>query len=118
MSKLQKNEIAAEYDRIKVQTRLNGFDSENSIAYKYLREISEHDFKHFELLKLAKYLAKRHPCLKIDREAKRRKSVLIKWYDENFDVLKPFIDNLAFEDKDHEFYGLKKNELKRLSITD
>jgi hypothetical protein len=50
-----------------------------------------------ELLSIAEVLAFRLN-LKVDRGAKRRKEVLIKWYDENWDRIAPIWQQLALED--------------------
>ena len=45
-----------------------------------------------QLLSLARVVAI-HLQLELDREAFRRKEVLIKWYDEHYDLVFPFITN-------------------------
>ncbi|OHT04139.1 hypothetical protein TRFO_06457 [Tritrichomonas foetus] len=45
-----------------------------------------------QLLSLA-LIASKHLGISLDREASRRKIVLLKWFDENIDVIEPFLKN-------------------------
>jgi hypothetical protein len=38
--------------------------------------------------------------IKVDREAKRRKEVLIKWFDENYTAIRTVIGKIEMEDTD------------------
>jgi hypothetical protein len=38
--------------------------------------------------------------LALDRESKRKKPALIKWFDENFELIGPFLDRLILLDMD------------------
>ena len=111
MSSRRKREAGTlSYDRMKVKVRLNGFDTQNSQAFNYLFQHCHRELKHFELFQLAEYLSMNYPELRVDREAKRRKSILLKWYEEHFTILKPLLDNIVFEDEDHKFYGKRKDD--------
>ena len=37
--------------------------------------------------------------IRVDREAKRRKEVLIKWFEENIEAIHPMLDKIIPEDK-------------------
>ena len=109
-SKEEKNKNAAEKDRNKVKERLEGFDIKNSAAMRYLASNFNEDLKHHQLFQLAEYLVHINRKLSLDREAKRRKAVLIKWFDDNLEIIKPMLDNIVFEDEDKKFYGKNKDD--------
>ena len=55
--------------------------------------------KHAELVSIASVLAN-SANIRLDREAKRRKTVLVKWFEENFSAIQPFLDYVVLEDPD------------------
>ncbi|OHS97336.1 hypothetical protein TRFO_36494 [Tritrichomonas foetus] len=71
--------------------RLSGFDYEKSYAYNYLCTKFGGRPAFNELKSIATILQE-HLNLRLDRAASRRKKVLIKWFDENIVVIKPFIE--------------------------
>lgn len=90
---------ANELERKRVDARLNGFVYKESRAW---HEITRHygdGLNQAELLSLAEVLASQIG-IKVDREAKRRKEVLIKWYDENIDTIVDIMPRIKLEDKD------------------
>lgn len=99
-------------DKKKVQQILKGFDQEKSEAVIYLKK-KYGDLKQYEYLQIAEYCAKKNNILTLDRESKRRKEVLLKWYHDNFHILKPILDNIVLENEDHDFFGEKADILKR-----
>lgn len=93
---LQRNiNDAAERERCHVQRR-NNFDEKKCRAYKQLEDLGLLKRNHSALLSIAQVIAAHHK-LNIDRESKRRKKLLIKWYDDNFDVVFPALAELELE---------------------
>ena len=92
-------------ERRRVDRRLEGFNITNSRAWKEICQRYGPSLNQTELLSLAEVISM-NLSLKVDREAKRRKEVLIKWYDENFDEIRPFLDYVILEDVDgNQFVG-------------
>ena len=82
-------------ERERIQIRLSGFKPKSSFAYKEL--IARFgNICHYDLLSIAQVLATA-AGLTIDRDAKRRKSVLIKWFDENWITISPFLNYVVLE---------------------
>lgn len=88
---------ATELERRKVDRRLEGFTPTTSRAWREICERYGSGLNQTELLSLAEVISI-HLGLKVDRDAKRRKEVLIKWFDENFDQILPFLDHVILED--------------------
>lgn len=84
-----------EKDRIK--GRLTGFDTKNNIAWHEITTRFGNNVKQQELLSIANILSQ-NAGIKLDRDAKRRKSVLIKWFNENWNYLAPFLQFVVLED--------------------
>ena len=79
-----------------IEDRLRGFIVEESRAYKELERRGLGKLPQRALLSIAQVIAK-GLNINIDRAAKRCKPVLMKWYDENFDVVFPALDKLKLE---------------------
>ena len=105
MEKNQQN-VKSSSDKKKVQQILKGFDPNISEAVMYLKT-KYGDLKQYEYLQIAEYCTEKIPSLTLDRESKRRKEVLLKWFDENFSILKPVLDDIVVENEDHNFFGAK-----------
>lgn len=90
---VQENQHPGEKERSEVDERLRGFDMEHCQAYRELEKRNLARRTHAALLSIAQVIAK---CLNlnIDRESRRRKKLLIKWYDDNLDVVLPALDKL------------------------
>lgn len=92
------NLSAKDIERYRVIRRLGKFDYKKCSTYKKLMEIFGAKRSKQELLSLAICLCVKIPSLKLDREAKRRKSVLIKWFHDNFDIIEPQLKYYYFAD--------------------
>jgi hypothetical protein len=84
-------------DRKRVEARLMGFDSSRSAAWQRICARFGDSLSQSELLSLAEVISS-EVGLKVDREAKRRKEVLIKWFDENYPAIEDLLDRLRLED--------------------
>jgi hypothetical protein len=72
-------------------TRLAGFRKTESRAYSVLCARFVREPKRVELLSLARVLST-HLCIPLDREAFRRKIILIKWFEENLQLIEPVLN--------------------------
>lgn len=83
-----------------VKKKLDGFNPSNCDAWKLLTNRFGPKISQEQLLSLAIVLS-RHLNINLYREYKRRKSMLIKWYNENLIKIWPFIVNqIVITDKD------------------
>ena len=103
MSKLDKEKMqkasSREIERSRVSKRLGEFDYKTCPTYQILIELYGERRSKSELLSLATCLCLKIPVLKLDREAKRRKCVLIKWFHDNFDIIQPHLKYYMFTDE-------------------
>jgi hypothetical protein len=85
-------------ERQKIDQRVRNFDMKHCAAWRELRRRGWDRLSQTELLSIAQLLGKKL-AIPVDREAKRRKSVLVKWFEENLIGLRPLLDcvELVFE---------------------
>ena len=98
-SALYQRRSSSETERIRVINRLNGFGFQNSPSWSIISSRWGDNLSQTELLGIATILCTK-TGLKVDREAKRRKDVLVKWFDENFHIIQRYFDLIVLED-DH-----------------
>lgn len=84
-------------EKERIAGRLQGFNPKDNPAWHQITQRFGANIKQPELLSIAEVLAT-NACIKLDRDAKRRKTVLIKWFSENWDKIKPFLDYVVLED--------------------
>jgi hypothetical protein len=84
-------------EKERIADRLNGFNVKDNSVWRAITKRFGANLKQQELLSIAKVLAS-HANVKLDRDAKRRKSVLVKWFDEHWEELTPFLDYVVLED--------------------
>lgn len=89
----------SELERKKVDERLRGFSLKTSPAWHEICTRFGSNLNQTELLSIAEVLGAQIN-VKVDREAKRRKEVLIKWFDENLMVILPYFSKMILEDRD------------------
>ena len=88
-----------EYEHYRNELRLKNFNEKDSVAYAKLCELYGPKPSQQELLSLAQVVSASLNIL-LDREAMRRKKVLIKWYDENFHKIEQFlVENVLIVDE-------------------
>lgn len=88
-------------DKKKVESRLDGFNPNESLAWIEICKKYGSSLSHNELISIAQVFASNFG-IKVDRDAKRRKEVLIKWFDENSKLLIPFLNYIRIEKAENE----------------
>lgn len=81
----------------RVNMRLSNFDVKNSNIVAELYKRFGSDIRHKELLAVADVVSQKAE-IKIDRDAKRRKKVLFKWFEENWELIHPLLDFVVLEE--------------------
>lgn len=84
-------------EKERISDRLHGFDPKDNIAWKEITQRFGTNIKQPELLSIAEVLAN-YANVKLDRDAKRRKTVLIKWFSENWSLISPYLSYVVLED--------------------
>jgi hypothetical protein len=85
-------------ERERVQKRVDGFNWKRSTAWKRLTASYGPHLKHEELLSIADLVAKKLD-IRLDRDARRRKIVMIKWFEENWAAVEPLLSKIILEDE-------------------
>ena len=96
-SKLFNTEQSTTKEKERIASRLSGFNPKDNIVWHEITQRFGASIKQPELLSIATVLAQ-NANVKLDRDAKRRKSVLIKWFEENWAAIHPFLDYVVLED--------------------
>lgn len=84
-------------ERSRIAKRLFGFNPKDNYVVKEISRRFGGLIKHGELVGIAAAIAER-ANLRLDRDAKRRKNVLIRWFDENWETIEPFLDYVVLEE--------------------
>ena len=101
----KKSRLQNQKDRFLTHQRLLGFDSTHCQARVVLHEIFGDSLTGAKMLTLAEIC-----CFKLnlylDREARRRKCVLLKWFEENLAVIKDFLtDHIVIVTTENQLLG-------------
>ena len=83
-------------EKFRIQNRLRDFNPRENQAWKEITSRFGTSLKQPELLSIAQVLSQ-NANVKLDRDAKRRKCVLIKWFSENWSKLQPFLGYVILE---------------------
>ncbi|EAX94285.1 hypothetical protein TVAG_057860 [Trichomonas vaginalis G3] len=86
------NEIA------RVQQRVSGFNASLSEAWPTLCQHFGQKITQDELVSIAEAI-KPYAQVKLDRDARRRKSVILKWYQDNWSQISKYIKYVVLEDE-------------------
>lgn len=84
-------------ERQTLEDRMKNFDYKSSMAWKEIVIRYGADLTHGELRCVAEVIAD-NLAISLDREAKRRKNVLIKWFQENLEQIGPFLNKIKLID--------------------
>ena len=85
-------------ETLRVAARLGNFDWKSSNVWIEIKNHFNTSISHSDLKKLSLLLADDARIIP-DRDAKRRKSVMIKWMEENWNKLSPFLKYYIFDGK-------------------
>ena len=95
-------------EKQRIALRMNGFDLKENHIWEELTKRFGSNIKRGELTNIAKVLAEA-ANIKLDRDAKRRKSVLLKWFDEHWDTIYPLLDYVVFSETEGDENGEKSD---------
>jgi hypothetical protein len=84
-------------EKSRIATRLDGFNPKDNDVWRAITGKFGATLKQPELLSIARILSA-NANIKLDRDAKRRKSVLVKWFEENWSSISPFLEYVVLED--------------------
>jgi hypothetical protein len=84
-------------EKVRILGRLKDFNARDCSVWREITSRFGRNVKQPELLSIAAVLAA-HANIRLDRDAKRRKTVLVKWFDENWPALQPYLDFVVLED--------------------
>ena len=88
-------------EKKRIAMRMNGFDPKDNRVWSEIANRFGANVKQGELTNIAQVIAA-HAGIKLDRDAKRRKGVLLKWFDENWEKITPFLDYVILASSDEE----------------
>jgi hypothetical protein len=80
----------------RIRRRIEGFNWQNSLAWLYLSFMYGPKLKQDKLTSIAKLCAQKLQ-IKLDRDAKRRKIVLLKWFTEHWCQIHPLLHLIALD---------------------
>jgi hypothetical protein len=83
-------------EKSRIETRLAGFDAKNSFVRLALQVRYGSRITHDELLSIAELVAG-VVGIKVDRDAQRRKNVLLKWFEENWQIIYQILPFIVLE---------------------
>jgi hypothetical protein len=86
-----------ELEKQRVNARLEGFDPKSSVIGAAMTKQFGSNLTHSELVTIAGALANK-AGISLDRDAKRRKTVLLKWFEEHSAELMPFLHLIVLEE--------------------
>ena len=84
-------------EKRRIAMRLRGFNPKDNQAWYQITQKFGTNIKQPELLSIAEVCAN-SAGIKLDRDAKRRKSVLVKWFQENWMRIQPYLNFVILED--------------------
>jgi hypothetical protein len=91
------SQIESNQEKERIASRLNGFNPKDNMVWRAISDRFGANIKQPELLSIATVISK-STGIKLDRDAKRRKSVLIKWFEENWASIAPYLEYVVLED--------------------
>lgn len=80
----------------RVQNRINGFHWKNSQAWAVLSCLYGDRTTQAELVEIARLVSQK-AGITLDRDAQRRKIVIIKWFEENLPIVQPLLPSIVLE---------------------
>ena len=85
-------------ERLKLLKRIQNRNSDvkSSAAFKKIQKLGWDKLNQKELRSIAQVLSKKSG-ISLDREAKRRREILLTWFDENYDQISEHMDRIVLE---------------------
>jgi hypothetical protein len=83
-------------ERDRVHRRVEGFNWVNSPAWVHLTRTYGPRIVHEELVSIA-VLAANRLSIRLDRDARRRKVVMVKWFQENWASIEPLLHEIVLD---------------------
>ena len=102
-------------ESIQIQERLKNFDANHSEALKTLNFYYGTGITHKEYVCLARIICK-EMNLKLDRLAVRDHRVLVKWFDDNWEIISVIIPYIQILDENKEPITLQREIQERFNI--
>lgn len=93
-------------EKERVKKRIGGFNWKTSYVWKTLTSYFGGKVSHEELTSIAEILAVQSR-VKLDRDARRRKAVLIKWYEENWGKISHFLQFIVLDASEKQNRGAR-----------
>jgi hypothetical protein len=89
--------------KLKKKKKQQKYSFQDKMAYKTLFNRFGPILRQYELLAIATTVQRNmKPPVAIDRDAKRRKDLLYKWFDDNFDAITPVLSKVVFLNANNE----------------
>lgn len=82
-------------EKYRISKRVENWIPENSSVWKNLQALFGERVQFRILLDLAQLISE-DQTIQLDRDAKRRKVVLVKWFEEHWDQISPIINNYSY----------------------
>jgi hypothetical protein len=83
-------------ERERIQRRVAGFHWKKSCAWHHLSTAYGPELSQQELVSIADLICPRLN-IKLDRDARRRKIVMLKWFEENWSTIQPILPLIVLE---------------------
>ena len=101
ISQQQKQQKINYDEKQRIAMRMSGFQLKGNRIWEELSSRFGANIKRGELTNIAQVLANA-AHIKLDRDAKRRKSVLLKWFEEHWDALYELLDYVVLDNNENE----------------
>ena len=79
-------------EKERIKQKLAGFDPQTSLAVLYIHQQFGNDISHAKLTELARFASEQAHVM-LDRDSKRRKSMLLKWFHDNWLKLSQYVQS-------------------------
>lgn len=86
------------HEKMRLKTRLTGFNYQDSVSWIAICRHFGSQPSHEELKSVAELIAKT-ANIRLDRDAKRRKVVMMKWFEEHWDVASYLLRFITLEEE-------------------
>ena len=88
-------------EKLRIAMRLAGFNPKENFVTKEITRRFGANLKQGELINIAQVIAE-NAQIKLDRDARRRKNVLLRWFEEHWTQITPYLDYIVLEDDQEE----------------